>query len=672
MAQIYTVTLTNDCNLTTFNWSLTKNGNNYSSGTGINVLGSSTIDFGSELGPGLYALTVSGIGCTGSDLQAFSVLPGPTPTPVPIITPLPTPVPVAPTPTPVPVFNCTCRTYAVGAVLNGWTGSYTNCFGATQTTAGGAGQFNAICACQNTFVSTSGGASASDQGGCSPAPVPTPTPTVTPLPIPVPVPVPVNQQLKEFVFVVNLTGNAFDFGSPGNNYISNNQIQLATAALTGSDADSVDAIRMPVIWGDYNPSPGVYRDAEMTVAINWIKSLRPSRPPKIDLLVVPILGFNDSRIPNNELSKDNNGNLQDCTYNFNTVPSYYSPTATNLLATMFDHLIPRLVSAHSNDIRMIEFGAGQSEEHYMPYTANYAGCGCGSCFGGIGDYSESSRNAWRTFLVGKYGLGILPYNINGIAYTSTTAELPNVGVTAGSNYNMNYSQSAYRDLFRFYSTGIFGTWKRFHDKVKQHSNFKTGYVIPDMLNDQGTRWIFHGGTIFEAMKHADQFYHTYNLHPGDWQANLWGTDTLLGTFPGQGKMSAIEYDNLDTGSNGAGPLNVTHVKESILRFVKNGGIVVHTALGWENFQVDQWKALIKDVKDNYINNPGWVLENRALAPTVTVDTGQIFYNSGIYTQAWTSVGGNHTQSPSTAAYNATPVNIYIQNNGTIDNFYLGT
>lgn len=586
MAQSYTVSFSNSCSLVNFNWTLIKDGNLYSTGVGINSGGLSTIDFGSNLNNGNYTLTISGIGCTGSSNESFSILDQPVP------------VPVSPTPTPVPV------------------------------------------------------------------------PT---LPIPVPViPTPINSNNKELIFVVNLTGNAFDFGSPENNYISNNQIQIVNDSLTGVNNDSVDAIRMPFIWGDYNPSPGVYKDAEMTAAINWVKSRRPSRAVKIDLLVVSILGMNDTRIPYQELSKDNNGNIQDCTYNFNTVPSYYSTTARGLIDTMLDHLIPRLVSVHGNDIRVIEYGSGQSEEHYMPFTANYAGCGCGACFGGIGDYSESSRQAWRLFLIGKYGLGILPYNINGSSYLSTNAELPNVGVTAGNNYNMDYSQPAYRDLFRFYSQGIFDVWKKFHDKVKQHSNFKTGYVIPDMLDDQGTKFIFHGGTIFEAMKYADQFYHTYNLHPGNWQANLWGTDTLLGTFPNQGKLSAIEYDNLDTGSNGSGPLNTTHVKESILRFVKNGGKVVHTALGWTASQLNQWNTLIKDIKDNYINNPSWLLEDRTLAPTVTVNTSQIFNNSGVYGQAWTSVGGNHTQSPSTAAYNATPVNIYIQNNGTIDNFYLGT
>jgi hypothetical protein len=482
-----------------------------------------------------------------------------------------------------------------------------------------------------------------------------------------------NEEGKSLIFVVNLTGNAFDFNSPGNNYISNGQIQLVTDALTGANSEVVDAIRMPFIWGDYNPSSGVYKDAEMTAAINWVKSLRPSLPVKIDLLIVPILGGNDSRIPLNEVQVDNNGNLQDCTYNslFTTVPSYFSNTAKTHINTMLNHLIPRLASVHGNDIRMIEYGAGQSEEHYMPYTSQYAGGSCGAVFSGIGDYSTgASLPAWRQFLANKYGSGTnLPYLINGVQYNNFTAQIPNVGVTAGNNYNMNYTQEAYRDLFRFYSQGIFDTWKNFHDRVKALSTFKTGFVIADFLNEQGQRWIFHGGAIFLAMKYADQFYHTYNIDPGEWYANLWGTDVLLGTFPNSGKHAAIEYDNFDAGATGGGSLNTAHVKDSMLRFIKNGGKVVHTALGWTTPQMVQWKALIKDVKDNYINNSAWTLEDRTSAPVITIDTAQVFNNPYIYRDAWTSAGGNHVQS-NPQAYSASPLNLQILNNGTVDNFWI--
>ena len=480
-----------------------------------------------------------------------------------------------------------------------------------------------------------------------------------------------NEDGKSLIFVVNLTGNAFDFNSPGNNYISNNQLQLLQDALTGANSEVVDAIRMPFIWGDYNPSTGVYKDTEMTAAINYVKSLRPLNPPKIDLLVVPILGFNDSRIPSNEIHVDNNGNPQDCTYSLNTIPSYFSNTAKTLITTMLNHLVPRLVSVHGNDIRMVEYGAGQSEEHYMPYTANFPGCGCGNCYGGIGDYSTGAAlPAWRTFLQNRYGSGNnLPYLIGGVQYNTFTAPIPSVGVTAGNNYNMNYTQGAYRDLFRFYSQGIFDTWKNFHDRVKALSTFKTGFVIADFLNEQGQRWVFHGGTIYLAMKYADQFYHTHNISPTEWYANLWGTDVLLGTFPNSGKLSAIEYDNFDAGATGGGSLNTAHVKDSILRFIKNGGKVVHTALGWTTPQMTQWKALIKDIKDNYINNSSWTLEDRTSAPIITIDTGQLFTNAYIYRDAWVSAGGNHTQN-NPQAYNASPLNLQILNNGTLDNFWI--
>lgn len=473
-------------------------------------------------------------------------------------------------------------------------------------------------------------------------------------------------QEKELIFVVNATGNGIDFTNAGNNHISDNQIQLITDALTGVNSDAVDAIRLPFHWGDYNPSSGVYRNSELGVAINWIRSLRPLNPPKIDLLFVPILSGGDTRIPSNELSVDNNGNKQDCTYGLSTVPSYYSNTAASLISTALDNLLNYLQSNHGSSIRVIEFAAGQSEEHYMPFTSNYDGCGCGQCFGGIGDYSTGAAlPAWRSFLLGRYGLGILPFNINGSAYTASSAPIPNVGVTAGNNYNMNYSQQAYRELFRFYSDGIFNVWKRFHDKVKSLTSFKTGYVIPDFLNEQGTRWIFHGGTIWLAMKYADQFYHTYNISTSQWEANLWGVDVQLGSFPNQGKLPAIEFDNFDAGATNGGNLNTAHVSSVIYRFIKNGGKVVHTALGWTTNQMNQWKALVKTIKTTIADN-SFVLENRSTASTVNVDSNAIFNNASVYEQAWVSAGNTY----GSAAYNAVPVNISINNNGNVDGFWL--
>jgi len=473
-------------------------------------------------------------------------------------------------------------------------------------------------------------------------------------------------QAKELIFVVNATGNGIDFTNAGNNHISDNQIQLITDALTGVNSDAVDAIRLPFHWGDYNPSSGVYRNSELGIAINWIRSLRPLNPPKIDLLFVPILSGGDTRIPSNELSVDNNGNKQDCTYGLSTVPSYYSNTAASLISTALDNLLNYLQSNHGSSIRVIEFAAGQSEEHYMPFTSNYDGCGCGQCFGGIGDYSTGAAlPAWRNFLLGRYGLGILPFNINGSAHTASSAPIPNVGVTAGNNYNMNYSQQAYRELFRFYSDGIFNVWKRFHDKVKSLTSFKTGYVISDFLNEQGTRWIFHGGTIWLAMKYADQFYHSYNISPSQWEANLWGVDVQLGSFPNQGKLPAIEFDNFDAGATNGGNLNTAHVSSVIYRFIKNGGKVVHTALGWTTNQMNQWKTLVKAIK-NTVASPSFVLENRSTATVVNVDSNAIFNNPYVYEQAWVSAGNTY----GSAAYNAVPVNISINNDGNFDGFWL--
>lgn len=479
---------------------------------------------------------------------------------------------------------------------------------------------------------------------------------------------------KDFIFEVNLTGNAFDFNNPGNSFISDDKIQLINDALTGPDNEQVDSIRMPFIWGDYNPSAGVYKDAELTAAINWVKTRRVGRPIKIALLIVPVLGKPggsfDSRIPANQRQVDNGGNEQDCTYNFNTVPSYFSSAMTTLLNTGYDHLLPYLVTNHGADIRVIEMGAGQSEEHYMPYTGNNGtGTGC-SNYSGIGDYSAgASLPAWRVWLnIQHPGGGNLPYTINGNTYTAATAQLPSVGLTVGNNDNMDYGQEAYRDLFRFYSKGIFDVWKRFHDKVREHTSFKTGFVVADLLNRQGTGYTFHGGAVFLAMKYADQFYHTDNISTSDWHANLWGVDLQLGTFPNQGKLPAIEFDTFDAGSNGTvNPINTVHVKAVMLRFIKNGGKVVHTALGWSTSQMNQWKALVKDIRDNNINNPSWTLEDRSLGTTVNVDTYDMFSNPELFRDAWLSVGGNHALT--NAAYNASPTNLVIENDGDLDNFW---
>lgn len=475
-------------------------------------------------------------------------------------------------------------------------------------------------------------------------------------------------QEQDLIFVVNATGVALDFNAPERHYISNNQVQLITDALTGANSEAVDAIRLPFIWGEYNPSNGVYKNTQLGEAIDWVRSLRPLNPPQVDLLFVPISYGNDTRIPANELAVDNNQNLQDCTYNslFTTVPSYYSPTATTLIGQALDSLIPYLQANHGTSIRMMELAAGQSEEHYMPFTTQYGGNNCGEAFSGIGDYSTgASLPAWRSFLLGRFGLGILPFNINGSAHTATSAPLPNVGVTVGNNDNMNYSQQAYRELFRFYSEGIFGIWKRFHDKVKSLSTFKTGYVIPDLLNEQGTKWLFHGGTIWLAMKYADQFYHTHNISTSEWEANLWGADVQLGSFPNQNKIPAIEFDNIDAGAANGANLNTSHVSSVILRFIKNGGKVVHTALGWTTNQMNQWKSLIKTIKAQ-IASPSFVLENRSTAVTVNVDSNAVFNNPYVYKQAWISAGN----STGSAAYNAVPVNISINNNGNVDGFWL--
>ena len=81
--------------------------------------------------------------------------------------------------------------------------------------------------------------------------------------------------------------------------------------------------------------------------------------------------------------------------------------------------------------------------------------------------------------------------------------------------------------------------------------------------------------------------------------------------------------------------------------------------------MNQWKTLVKAIK-NTVASPSFVLENRSAATVVNVDSNAIFNNPYVYEQAWVSAGNTY----GSAAYNAVPVNISINNNGNVDGFWL--
>lgn len=435
-------------------------------------------------------------------------------------------------------------------------------------------------------------------------------------------------------FIANGTGNSIDFNDPDG--ISHDKKQQFKLWVQGENG--VDAVRLAFSWGGYNPSQGVYRNAELARAINWVKNLRPDNPPKIRLLFVPILGGNDGRIPSNEIQVDNNGNVMDCTYNsvFTTVPSYFSQTATALLGQCYDVMFPFLYKNFPNDIEVVELAAGQSEEHYMPFTSQAGGNDCGT-FSGIGDYSQASREAFRKFQERRGKNGAI-------------AELPNVGVTQGHNYNMNYADERFRDAALFWGSGISGIWERFRIKAKQYSNFRVGMVIPDLLNDQGAKFLFHGFALPAMLEKADVLYHSYNLSMYQWHGNLLGTDLLEGTRPNE-VISEIEFDPHDCGTNdGHGPINEDFVEKAMTKIIEHGADGIHFSMTWDNNQIAQTKRVIGKVRGKNLQpklREGVTIEARA---------SEIYQNSYFLDAAW-KTAGNDTGNP----FAANPVKIKLIN-----------
>ena len=447
--------------------------------------------------------------------------------------------------------------------------------------------------------------------------------------LPASIPPVINQGVR---FIANGTGNSIDFNDPDG--ISHDKKQQFKLWVQGPDG--VDAVRLAFSWGGYNPSQGVYRNEELARAINWIKNLRPGNPPKIRLLFVPILGGNDGRIPNSEIQVDNNGNVMDCTYNslFTTVPSYFSQTATALLGQCYDVLFPFIYKNFGNDVEVVELAAGQSEEHYMPFTSQAGGNGCGT-FSGIGDYSQASRDAFRKFQAAR----------------GKNGELPNVGVTQGSNWNMDYSQERFRDAALFWGSGISGIWERFRIKTKQHTSFKVGMVIPDLLNDQGAKWLFHGFSLPYMLEKADVLYHSYNLSQWQWHGNLLGSDLLEGTRPGQ-VISEIEFDPHDCGTNdGHGPINEDFVEKAMTKTIEHGADGIHFSMTWDDNQIGQMKRVIGKVRGKNLQP-----KLREGAPTIEVRASEIYTNSYFLDAAWIRAG-NDTGNP----FAAKVVNIKLIN-----------
>lgn len=451
-------------------------------------------------------------------------------------------------------------------------------------------------------------------------------------------------------FIENGTGNSVDFNAA--NGISNNfPEQFKNFAESG-----VDVIRLVFSVGAYHPSQNIYKNEKLSDAIRWVRALPNS--PKVDLLLVPTFPMSDIRFLDADLHQDAAGNKADCTFGLATFPSYYSTNAAQILDEAYDSLLPYLTKNHLSDINDLSFAGGPSEEHHMPYTANFAGGpGCGF-YGGIGDYSEAARNAWRSFLADKYGglLATVPFPINGLSFRAYNAPLPFIAPTASNNYNLNFNIPAHREVTRFWNQGVFSIWERFYRKVKQHTPFNCEYFIADMFNDQSVRWTFNAGTMAKAMQLCDIWYHTHNHSPYDWSHNLVGTDVLHGGSFGEGKISAIEYDPFDAGPGASGgALNVDHLKRSIQKFIQHGGRKIHWAMNWNSSQISQLGEVMKYVRDNAAAWMSAYAVRRADAPVVTLSTSDLFNSSAFLDNIWQSTG-NSLGDP----YNAKMVNVRVE------------
>jgi len=464
-------------------------------------------------------------------------------------------------------------------------------------------------------------------------------------------------------FVVNGTGNSFDASAP--NGISPNKVNL----FERMSQKKVGVVRHVMTIGDYCPAPGVYNDAKLSEAINWIRS-RPNSP-KADLLIVPLFGLGDTRIPENHLHVDARGHKADCTLNLRTVPSYSSDIARSVLEGIYDHLFSYLQIHHEQDMNMFSLAGGNSEEHYMPYASNFpGGPGCGdNGYSGIGDYSPVALAKWREWLLVKFGFGILPFMIDGMAYTASTAPLPDIPPSSTNNAYIgnNLHRRDIQEAIRFWNQSVYNVWENCRDKAKTYlPNVPFEFFVADMFNQQGIQWTMNAGTMYKAMKKADAWYHTDNINPSNWGRNLIGTDILLGGTFGSGKISSIEYDSTDAGNPNGGPINEEHVYQSIIKFIEHGGKIIHWALNWSDSQIDQLGNVMQRVYD-YIGRPGWTplyVTARASAPVVTLETHRMFVDGNYIVNAWEQ-SGNSVNNP----FGAQIVNVRVANNGTEDTFW---
>jgi hypothetical protein len=478
----------------------------------------------------------------------------------------------------------------------------------------------------------------------APTPVtPTPTP-VTPTPTgtsysctPVFSPLPIGYKGHQ-KFIVNGTGNSVDFGQP--NGISPNKVRLFTQMAK----EGVDGIRHTFKLGDYY-NGGNYMDSKLTDVNTWTKCLRSDLMQ--EHLVVPVFTLSESWLNDSDLWKDADGHNADCTFALNKVPSFFSPNAISKKAEIYHHYFAFMKQKHEYDVHLYSFAGGPSEEHYMPYSSNYpGGPGCrDGGYGGIGDYSLFAQQAWKSYQTSRWE-GLLPFLIDGNQYASGTAPLPYIRPDSEANRFISLYRRDHREAVRFWNFGVFESWNQFVTIGRQYlPNAKFESFVADMYNPQGILWTLNAGAMHKLMTECDVWYHTENISSDEWAKCLVGTDIVKGGTYGNKKLSSIEFDTTDLGVPNGGAFDENLLEAKLNKFFEYGGDFVHWPLDYSDDQIKQIGRVMRNVRQNKIDNPSWApyaVSARANADIVTLNTANMFTDTNYIYTAWESTGNSRS------------------------------
>lgn len=479
---------------------------------------------------------------------------------------------------------------------------------------------------------------------------PTPTP-VTPTPV---TPTPVGGYTGNQKFIVNGSGNSIDFDR--DNAISPNKINLFTRMI----AEGVDGVRHTFKLGDYY-NGGSYRDQGLMDAMNWVANQRSD--VFNEHLIVPVFTQEDNWLSESDLWRDADGHKADCTFNFPAVPSYFSETAKAKKAEIYHHYFSEMKSRNANIKKFIVAG-GPSEEHYMPFSANYdGGPGCGNDkFGGIGDYSAPAQQAWRQYQ--SKWTGLLPFLIDGVQYVAGTAPLPYIKPDSQTNRFVDLYRRDHREAIRFWNSGVIDCWIQFETIGRQYyPNGEFESFVADMFNIQGIKLLMNAGAMHTLMSRCDVWYHTEHLSPWEWAKCLVGVDIVKGGSYGFGKKASMETDSSDLGFPGGENFDESLLEAKLSAFIDRGGDYMHWALDFSNNQIEQIGRVMRKIKAEKINNPLYIpssIAGRANADTVTLNTANMWTDTDYIYTAWESTGNSRSN----------PFGSKLMNIRVHDGFYL--